>query len=572
MRMRHIASGLALTLVAFAGSGCKKSAPAPATTVETTVARLHWLGKKQLATETNAANFMKIWDEPESAKVESQTLDKLALAPWRLGLGNTNATLTNTPARLLRPLLDDLVQQESYLEVRQPANPPGELALAVRFDAQRTALWETNLAAVLESLTGTKPTPAEGGAPGWQLRVEGRAEKGKGRGQKSEAGGQSPSSILRPPFSTLTFARSGDWTLFGLAPERNALIEDFQRRIQRDHIPFTPPKTNFWLTGELDLRRLGAALSLNWSQAKDTPTASIRVIGDGENVLTRGQLSFSKPLAPVSAAWTIPTNLVPKVLLSFTAMRGVGPLLRSSAPFASLPPDCVPDQVCAWDVDGAPFEMFIACPVKNPVELVRNLAPLIINSLNPRLTSFYGSISFDTNSLTLNWQNMPHATPFLRPITNPEPGFVFGGFGPASARPGQVMPPELLAHVRDGTNMIYFDWELTGGRLVHWRYLDDVYRLAFDNHGPRLGNTPSLEWVARNLTNLSHSVTELRIAAPDRLAFARKSTVGLTALEIDLLANWLELPEFPCGLRTLMATNPVPIIKPRRHPVLTTPP
>src|SRR5688572_33427987 len=95
MDMRRVGLVLFTALVGACTFGCKKSDPGNSTatksqsastssvTVES-LARIHWLGKKRLAAETNAAHFMSIWDLPESARLEAQTLDKLALAPWRL--------------------------------------------------------------------------------------------------------------------------------------------------------------------------------------------------------------------------------------------------------------------------------------------------------------------------------------------------------------------------------------------------------------------------------------------------------------------------------------------------------
>src|SRR5882757_7350227 len=108
---------LALFLLVSAGA-CKKSESAagmaaiPPASGEL-LARIHWLGKKRLAAETNAAFFMGLWNLPETARLEAQTLDKLAAAPWRVLLKSTD---TNVPSALLRPLLEDLLQEEWYLE------------------------------------------------------------------------------------------------------------------------------------------------------------------------------------------------------------------------------------------------------------------------------------------------------------------------------------------------------------------------------------------------------------------------------------------------------------------------
>ena len=154
---------------------------------------------KRLAAETNAASFLRMWNLPETAKLKKQTLDKLALALTgatalesnyeALAVGrltpaaaNQAAGTTNQPPSYssqspsgalqsainhqlstndFRPLLDDLASEESYLEVRQATNQPGTLALAIRLDAQRMALWQTNLAAALEFLTGARPSHHE---------------------------------------------------------------------------------------------------------------------------------------------------------------------------------------------------------------------------------------------------------------------------------------------------------------------------------------------------------------------------------------------------------------------------
>ena len=122
------------------------------------------------------------------------------------------------------------------------------------------------------------------------------------------------------------------------------------------------------------------------------------------------------------------------------------------------------------------------------------------------------------------------------------------------------MPAELAQHVIDGTNLIYFEWELTGDKLIRWRYLDDVVRMLFVERGPLLREYfPSLQWVARNRTNLLHSVTEVKQLDRSRFSFARKSTVGLNGLELDFLVNWLETDRFPGGFQSLLITNQVPI-------------
>ena len=149
MRMKQFGWGLLTALIAL-GGGCKKSAPAEdqkSKIQDPTLARVHWLGKHRMAAETNAARFLSLWNLPESARLESQTLDKLAVLltgepqlvitnpVWMPGAPPpTNkppivshlSTIQHPLSTRLRPLLDDLVREECCLEIQQQAAAPGD--------------------------------------------------------------------------------------------------------------------------------------------------------------------------------------------------------------------------------------------------------------------------------------------------------------------------------------------------------------------------------------------------------------------------------------------------------------
>jgi len=119
-----------LVLLFAAGSGCQKSqslAPAAPPTVLSpdTTASIHWLGKKHIGIMASACYFTSIWQLPPSAQLERQTLYKLAAMPWQWLPGGTN--LNSETASKLLLMLNDLVQEECYLEVRQPTNAAGEI-------------------------------------------------------------------------------------------------------------------------------------------------------------------------------------------------------------------------------------------------------------------------------------------------------------------------------------------------------------------------------------------------------------------------------------------------------------
>src|ERR1051326_1488744 len=226
----------------FLASACKKSSPETNQTSGSTnhassslaprpspLLRLHWLGKKRLAAETNAAHFMEIWKLPESAALEKQFLDKWAVAltapnwDWSApGYTNHESLVTNPLPSLLRPLLDDLIQQECYLEVRNaergkqngsplPSDGRGikgeggtndqlpitnyqlpmapEAVLAVSLPPDRARLWESNLARLGKKLGPCALSFSRDGD--WELVTinpaplpsDGRGIKGEGSGE-----------------------------------------------------------------------------------------------------------------------------------------------------------------------------------------------------------------------------------------------------------------------------------------------------------------------------------------------------------------------------------------------------
>lgn len=559
MRVRYLGLAWVAALLLGAGAGCSKSTPsapeaprdagaAPAP-VEI-LARLHWLGKERVAADTNSTRLMQIWAEPESAFLEARTLDKLAAFPWRSV--STNAQATTSPRPLaqtaLRALLQDVLLKESFLEIRQAdTNHSPELTFAIRLEESRAAAWQTNLATVLESLTGTPPAPTP---YGWELLPPTNAAPQPGLAA-----------------SRMQLARAQGWTLLNLSNPGHSALTNFDSQLSSLLHPQSSNSAPDWLEANCDPTRLVTAFGLDCKLPEGFPAFSLAAFGDGENVRTRGELRFPNPLPPLLEPWTVPTNLIGRRLLGFTAARGTAPLFRRLPLFSKLEPQAIPNQVYVWDDLGAPFHLYFALAVPDSRALFNQVAIPLRDLVNPRVAfnTNYGAITVDTNAETLVWQNLYHATPFLEAVTNTQPQFLSGGFGPHEFSPTRLMPVELLDHLDTGTNLVYYDFEVTGQRLLHFRYLDDVYRILFDAHGPRLSRTPTIAWVSANLTNLSFAATELRQEDTHRLSLARKSTLGLTAPEIDWVANWLELPEFPCGFTTLLQTNGAPVLRHSRY-------
>ena len=98
------------------------------------------------------------------------------------------------------------------------------------------------------------------------------------------------------------------------------------------------------------------------------------------------------------------------------------------------------------------------------------------------------------------------------------------------------------------TNLVYYDWEITGpgsnpaSTSARPRVRSSALRsfLGFRQRRPATIPGPGL-----------HSATIISHNAPDQLTFLRISTLGFTAPELHLLADWLESPRFPFALHSL---------------------
>jgi hypothetical protein len=110
----------------------------------------------------------------------------------------------------------------------------------------------------------------------------------------------------------------------------------------------------------------------------------------------------------------------------------------------------------------------------------------------------------------------------------------------------------MIQDILSRTNLVYYDWEITGPRVTSGLELGQTARQILRQAQMSL-DSASLNWLGVLVPRLGTSATIVSLTAPNQLAFARKSTLGFTALELHLLADWLESPQFPCGLHSMLA-------------------
>lgn len=531
---------LSLVTALFLGvvAGCSKSdlesksptARPPSPEAVRTVARIHWLGKKRLATESNATNFMAIWNLPESAKLEAQTLDKLSTAPWRL-FGSA-ASVSNAPTALLRPLLDDLVQEESYLEVEGATNQPGALVLALHLDAARAALWRTNLPIILKSVFASA------------------------RVLSAEA------SDFRLETSDLSFSlsRAGDWTLLSLTRAvTNPLLADFQRRLAAGPVPYASRATNYLIEVEGEPSPLGDLLGWTLPFTANVRSLKLVIFGDGANLRTRGWLDFRNTLSLPLDPWNVPSNMIYQPLIGFTAVRGIQPWVESLDFWQKQQLGAAPSEAFFWAQKSAPWLHFFATRSPDAERQFLALKDYILGTVNPALApNRTGDFAWLTNEFRVAWKGVPFCSPTVDLLGD----VIFGGFS-ANTASNRIIPVEMLQKLQQEPNLVYYDWEVTGEQVAAWTQMSQLMRMAF-GYAQLSIKEPGLPWLNAVGPNLGYSATTVTREGDHRLVFARASVLGLSSIELQLLVDWLESPEFPRGLHTLLA--PREFVKDRSRP------
>ncbi len=551
---------LLMALIVSLGTGCgredaapqasaKPSAPASAPIVPKpeadVLAQVHFVGTTQLLADKKAtAKLNEIAAMPETTALRDETLTKLATAPYRFLREREKLDgQALDEAALIRPLLEDLIPNESYVELRGPTNPVPDLLLAVHLGKERAALWQTNLSTILQNWTGITASNLEAeGYSGWELKKH------------------HPPNVIR-------FIRAGDWAVFAWGQDEIPALPGWLQKIKADGRPAAVMQDH-WLEAWADWPRLlrqETAASVPFK----LPTMQLGLSMKDDNVRTKAVLQFPEPLNLTLPEWKFPTNLIHNPIVNFTAVRGVAPWLSRIDFFKQLQLDPMPDQFCSWAMYGAPFETYFATPVAQGTNFVQQLGTRLIEVENPKLIDKnWGHLAWDEKHTTVNWTGIfPAVAPYLTPASGTNGDFVLAGLFPRLPRSGKV-PPELFAQILGHTNQVYYDWEITGERVGQWWNLMMLHHLLRGEYFTG-ANAPAQKWLAAIGSRVGNAATEVTVTGTHELTVIRKSPLGLMSFELGYGLAWEmaagfplqnEFPRAPKTRTRLNGSQPTPVI------------
>jgi len=479
-----------------------------------TALRWHFAGSKKLAALPDAKVLKEILERPESAALRGTAVSGLALrAASAYSRGDTN--LQAKLAGWMEPLILDAWQNESQFELAAEGGKSGWI-LAVRLPAERLEEWSQNLAHLARE-TGM------------------------------QGGGSGPEWAAKRENYSIRFGRSGEWTVVEGGGLAGTVFKKFRASLGKG-------SENLVLFAEADFAAWGGLGKAAW--ARHRPKASLTVAPKGAGLRAELQVDYPENLQIQPEKWNVPHQTVREPLIGFTALQGVGKTLREIGPVMQASAGKIPNQVFLWSQGSTPFTVFMAADVGSPTTVISNVAERIV----PGLTNLQaGQVRSTTNRPAILWQGLPVVVPFLEPA--PDENYLLAGVFPLARLGTNAVPAELLEQLNK-KNVIYYEWEITQARLRQWKPLWQLSQMM----SGALPNPAAVseKWIDMLATRLENTVTEGVLENLRQIKVVRQSQAGLNALELALLAHWLDAGDLLPAHRR----SPQPALPPGPAPAL----
>ena len=481
-------------------------APGETTNATPAAARYHCAGGLVLTGNSNLVTLNKALALHSAAAVQELALSRLS----GLLAAGMNFGSNASAGPLLEPLLTDLLKAESLGSFGGVSTNALNFVLALKLDSSRVQLWHSNLDRAFGA-PGGKYSAAE--FNGWRWRK-----------------GASDSFWIVPASGWLV-VRRGDQFL--------PLQTEYVQQVKRQGRPAPPLQTN-WLEVDLDWTRPDAFMP-DWARLLKPARLKISVAAEQDNLRLIARMIYPEAIPWKSDPLQIPAELVGSPLVSFTAGQDVAAFLNLSPAFAQLPGNPLTNQFCAWAMDPLPFLTYMAWPQADAANVLEELSTEASSAFSPALKQFNGTeLRWLPNQRKLVLANLHVILPTLQVVQGVAADYLMLGLFPPPPA-DKPIPDDLSKQINGRTNLVYYDWELTGSRLQHWQMLGlmllspsrEPTDYVMDAHRLEDNWLRGLEPIAGN------TVTEITRTAPNELTLVRNAPLGLTGIEMFLLADWL---------------------------------
>lgn len=477
-----------------------------------------YAGYNELVKLQEQKAFVEILRRPETEalwKAGFQRIGREAAAKY--SKGQTNPEMV----RVLSAFANDLALYENRFELSAATN--ADWILAVRLPDERHAEWSTNL---------------------WRIASHARLGTPAARGTGWEAQGGETKYNLQ-------VLREKGWTIVNGGYASADAQKGFVSALGN------PAK------GVLKLKADPASLSqiLHNEELAHAPKIDLAVTPRGAGLRSEIKLNYPQDLGIKPETWRVPKDSIHEPLIAFSAVQGVQRFLKNIPYTQKLEMEKIPNQLFFWAQSITPFSLYAAGDVGNPKKVIDAFLKNALPDINQKLQNrALGHIEMNTNTYLLAWRGLPVIVPFLRPSEGADSSFLTTGLFPLGNPQPETIPAELLKQLNN-KDLVLYDWEITEPRVRQWRTIWEARRLV---GGMMVAgeNALSEQWLAAIAPNLGNTITEATLVNNREIQVTRRSDSGFTALELVLLAHWLDGTDKPVmiqdALRRTRGATPQP--------------
>jgi hypothetical protein len=487
----------------------------------------HFAGTADLAGNTNFGLAKKILSLPPARHFQDLVLDRLAGVFWNDLQFDPGG---DAPA-LLRPMLNDLLAAESVGSFGGRDKDRMDFVLAARLDAKSAAAWQKNLETALH-----------------------------GQGESLTAEGFSGRRWNRPGRHALWILRARDWVVAGGGDDLLPTRDDYLRSIKQDNRP-APMAKDTWLSAEVDWPFLAA-----WVPLADCPLKLARTMVDvtagSGRMRATAYVSYPEAVPWQAEPWRVPKELVSSPLSSFTAARNLAPYLKANETLARLSNNPLTNQLFCWALREMALQTYAAWPVADATNTIRKLGTAAPALLNPFLEARdHTQLAWNPQKDQISWTHLQLTGPTLKTAHDENGDFLLAEVFPVESKKHAPVSDQLLSQFEQRDDLVYYDWELTGMRLMQWRLLTELLPVFppptpadtarqqkaaqgakpdILSHQPLTPLAVTEAWLAElSGPALNNTVTEVTRTSPTELTIVRNSQFLFTGLESVLLSHWL---------------------------------
>jgi len=461
----------------------------------------HCTGSSVLADDTHLTSLHEVLALRLTTNFENIALARISnLLTNSLRLGNNPES-----GALIEPLLSDALETESVGSFSGASGDALSFILALHLKASQTQLWQDSFTKIFGN-SGEKFDSQE--FSGWRWSPGGS--------------------------NSLWIIPARDWLLVGCGHDFSTLQFEYLNQIKAQGRPVPALKDN-WLEADVDSIQLGG-----WFRLLKPAHITITVAANEDDLQISARVLEAEAIPWKSDSWLIPKDLMRNRTISFTAGQNVAAFLKVNPAYFDLPGNPMTNQFYFWGLDQMPLLNFMAWPVANASNVLQRLSTEAPAALNPELKRFNGTeLIWRPDAGKLVWLNMNLFAPVLQAEQNKDGQFLLLSSFPLSE--SEPAPDSILAQIQGRSNLVYYDWELTGRRLPEWQMLSKMIANRSSKQNKEAVDKAGVEnaWLSGLAHVAGDTVTEITRVAPNELSIARKAPVGFTAVELVLLADWL---------------------------------